>query len=89
MIFFLYGKDTFRSHEKLKEIRNRFFEKIDPDKMNAAVLDGETLNINEFREKVATASFFATKRLVAIENFLLKNKDEEIIKYLGKYLKDK
>ena len=87
MIFFLYGQDTFRSHEKLKGIKERFFTKVDPSEVNYAVLDGDSLSFDEFRQKVFTGSFFSSKRMVIIKNLLAENKNEDTIKNLSKLTK--
>ena len=47
MIIFLYGPDTFRSQQKLKEIRQNFQDKVDTDSSSISVLDGAKIGIKE------------------------------------------
>lgn len=85
MIIFLYGEDTFRSREKLNEIKNKFLEK------NSS---GSGLSLFDFSEKkdnldwpVLTGSrvLFSNKRLIIIKSFLL-NSSLEIQKETLEFL---
>jgi len=88
MIFFLYGPDTFRSRQKLKEIKEKFIKEIDKSSLNIEILKGETLETPEFEKAVLTPPFLAKKRLVIIEDLISKNKGQkiqkEILEALGK-----
>ncbi len=85
MIIFLYGADTFRSHRKLKEIRQNFQDKVDSQSSSISVLDGAKIGIKEIAEQINTGSLFVNKRLVIIEDFF-KNKQEKIFSELKDYL---
>jgi DNA polymerase-3 subunit delta len=82
MIIFLYGPDTFRSRQKLKEIKEKFIKEIDKSALNIEILDGQTLETSEFEKAVSTPSFLAKKRLVIIEDLISKNKGQKIQKEL-------
>ncbi len=86
MIFFLYGEDTYRSRQKLKELKDEFIKKHDKSGLNIACLDGEKLDIEKFRETVSSASFLASKKLVVIENLLARNKGQKIFEEINNYL---
>ncbi|MCX6795211.1 MAG: DNA polymerase III subunit delta [Candidatus Falkowbacteria bacterium] len=85
MIIFLYGADTFRSHRKLKEIRQNFQDKVDSGASSISTLDGAKIGIKEIAEQINTGSLFVNKRLIIIEDFF-NNKQEKIFTELKDYL---
>ncbi len=89
MIIFLYGKDTYRSKEKLNEIIQKFREKRDRDGLSVVKLEGENLNLDDFRRTTLSVGLFSKKRLIIIENLLSKNKDKNLIKEIIDFLKKK
>lgn len=86
MIFFFYGDDTFRSTEKLNQIKEKFTNEVDKQGYNIVSLDGETLILEKFNEAVKQTGFLSVKRLVIIKNLMrnkkLKDFDQDIISYL-------
>ncbi|MDO8582083.1 MAG: DNA polymerase III subunit delta [bacterium] len=70
MIFFLYGQDTYRSRQKLQELKEKFVRERDPSGMNLVVLDGATMKPEDFRNAVSVMSMFAEKRMVVVERLL-------------------
>src|SRR3989338_1284533 len=80
MIIFLYGPDTFRSRQKLKELKEKFIAEVDKAGLNITTLAGENLEINELEKDIASAPFLAKKRLVIIEELIAKNKGQKIQK---------
>jgi len=80
MIIFLYGPDTFRSRQKLKQIKDKFIKEVDKSGLNIETLNGSTLETSEFEKAVSTPSFLAKKRLVIIEDLISKNKGQKIQK---------
>ena len=74
MIIFLYGQDTFRSKEKLRELKNKFIREIDKSGLNLIELDGEKININNFNKAVSTQSFLSKRRMIVIRNIFLAKK---------------
>jgi DNA polymerase-3 subunit delta len=83
MIFFLYGEDTFRSREKLKQIEEKF-KKSDKSRINFVKIDGERLAWRQIEKEIAAPPFLHDKKLVVVENFLKKRgqKFEETVEYL-------
>lgn len=63
MILFLFGEDTFRLFEKVKDIKARFREK-DRSGMNFMEFRAETFTISAFGEAVRARPFLAKSRLV-------------------------
>ena len=70
MILFLHGPDTYRSTQKLKQIKDKFVKEVDPSKMNLTVFDGDKINIDELKKELSAAPFMADKRLIIIKNAL-------------------
>ena len=46
MIIFIYGTDSFRLNQKIKEITDKFISEVDSSKTNLTFLDGENLTEN-------------------------------------------
>lgn len=80
MIIFLYGEDTYRSSQKLNQIRDKFSKEVDSTGMNLTTLDGAKLKFEEFNRQVKASPFLARKRLVIIKNLISENKSKEIQK---------
>ncbi len=80
MIIFLYGPDTFRSRQKLTELKDKFTGEIDKAGLNLVTLNGVELEPAEFERAVATPPFLAKKRMVVIEDLITKNRGQKIQK---------
>lgn len=68
MIIFLYGEDTYRSAQKLQEIKEEFKAKRDPSGLNIATLDGENFDLEKFNNAASQGGFLTTKRLIVVKN---------------------
>lgn len=82
MIIFLYGKDTFRSRQQMKEMVAKFRADRDPQGLNTIVLDCAK-GAKNILEQIMATPFLSERRMVVLENFLsFKNPDlqEEILK---------
>jgi len=88
MIIFIYGEDTFRSREKLKELKEKFIEKADPSGNSIVCINGETTSIEKVNEATAAHSLFSRKRLIIIEN-IFSNKSKELINQVAEYINNK
>ncbi|MBI4281493.1 DNA polymerase III subunit delta [Candidatus Uhrbacteria bacterium] len=85
MIFFLYGQDTYRSRQKLKELKEKFVRDVDPSGANLVVLHGDTMKPEDFRSAVSAMSMFVKKRMVVVERLLESGKQsvqEAVAEYL-------
>lgn len=87
MIIFLYGPDTYRSHEKLSEFIEKFKRKRDAKGLSIIRIESSDLTIDKFRQSVLSPGLFAAKRLIVIENLLSQNKDPYLIKEVINFLK--
>ncbi|MCX6798049.1 MAG: DNA polymerase III subunit delta [Candidatus Falkowbacteria bacterium] len=86
MIIFIYGPDTFRSQRKIKELKEKFINEVDPRASSLNVLSGASANLKNIQEAIATGSLFVKKRLVVIENLFV-NKTTTLFPELLNYLK--
>jgi DNA polymerase-3 subunit delta len=86
MIIFLYGEDTYRSSQKLNQIKDKFTKEVDSSGMNLVILDGAKLKFEEFNQQVKASPFLARKRMVIIKNLISDNKSKEIQKEIADLL---
>ncbi|MDD4332517.1 MAG: DNA polymerase III subunit delta [Patescibacteria group bacterium] len=85
MLIFLYGEDSFRSRQKLKEFRKKFTREVDPTGASLSLVDGVKANLGEINEQVSPSSLLAKKRMIVIEN-IFQNKSTSIFEELEKFL---
>lgn len=84
MIIFLYGEDTYRSRQKLKEIKGRFLREVDPDGSSIIAVDGENATMEKINEMIGAPSLFTKKRMIIIER-LFASKGKTIFDQLYDY----
>jgi len=65
---FLHGDDTFRSREKLRELKEKFLREVDPSGSNLVILDGTTVSASDVWSAAAAQSFLVRKRMVIVED---------------------
>lgn len=86
MILFLYGEDTYRLKQKIKEMKEKYISASLGD-TNLVVLEGKTVEYNEISRQVLAFPFLAKSRLVIIENLIKESKKdivEKVIELLPK-----
>lgn len=86
MIIFLYGNDTYRSSQKLKEIKENFKEKTDPSGINVVTFSGESFNLEKFNNSASQSGFLVAKRLIIVKNLLLSKPSKELAADLAELL---
>ncbi|OIO06757.1 DNA polymerase III subunit delta [Candidatus Falkowbacteria bacterium CG_4_9_14_3_um_filter_36_9] len=86
MIIFLYGPDTFRSRQKLNDIKKFFLIKVDPTGNSLTNVDGAKATMENISEAVGPASLLSRRRMIIVENLFL-NKNQLIYDQFYKYLK--
>ena len=80
MIIFLYGQDTYRSFQKLKEITGHY-KKAHKGGLSLSYFDGGNLNFQDFKNEIETLSIFREKKLAVLRDVLGdKNFQEEFLK---------
>jgi len=88
MILFLYGKDTYRIYQKLKEIENRYLQ-IHKGGLNLEKIRKEDLDFQKFWDKFCQQSIFIKKKLFILYNIfsdpLFKRKFLEKIDFLKEH----
>jgi len=67
MIIFLYGQDTFRLSNKLKEIIN-YYKNLHKNSLNLDFFDLKKDNFENFKNILETKSIFKGKKLLILEN---------------------
>jgi len=89
MIIWVYGEDTFRSRQKLKELISSFKEKFDPGGLNL-IFFKEKLETDEIFQAATAAPFMADKKMVVVENLTnaVKSKEWEELSPLWKRVPD-
>lgn len=83
MIFLLHGPESFRRQQKLKELKDKFINTLDPLGQSLSFLDGSKCNLVNLNDSLASASLFTKKRMLIIENIFL-NQQESIFPELLK-----
>jgi DNA polymerase-3 subunit delta len=85
MFFFFYGEDAFSIHEKVGALKEQFITKSDtPPEM--VILRGSELTRAKYDEAIFSVSFFVSKKIVEVRNFLLESKDQNVREHLLKSL---
>jgi DNA polymerase-3 subunit delta len=78
MIIYLYGEDTFRSHEQLNKMISEFKQKRDPQGYNVIFLDCVKEHGSNIFNEIMSAPFLSEKRMIVLEN-LLTNNDKSLL----------
>lgn len=73
MVFSIYGTDSYRVSEKLKELKTGFIQKRDKSGLNVITLDGEKITPADFQSESLTTPFLGDKKMVVVKN-LISNK---------------
>lgn len=73
MLVFLFGKDTYRSREKLGEILKHYGQ-LPKEKKNLQVFDCAEASLEDVQKELTTPSLFGEKKLLVLKNFF-QNKD--------------
>ena len=76
MIIFLYGQDTYRSCQKLKEIIG-YYKKIHKSNLNLRCFDDENLSFQGLKNELENRSIFRGKKLVVLKGVFLNKKFQE------------
>ena len=66
MIIFLYGRDSFRSYQKLKEIVKKYREK-NPDSLSLHKIDVSSTDLKEIKLVLSSSPLFEEKKLVILK----------------------
>ncbi len=83
MIFFFYGKDTFRANQKIQEIRKKFRKEVDVSGSNEHIFVGKEAKFEQIRNALSALGFFSNKRLLIIKNiFSNKTLSKEFLEYI-------
>lgn len=76
MLIFVYGDDSWRVREKVREMKKRFVEKFDPSGMNLAEF-ADKPQIGAAMQSVQSPGFLAEKRMTVVRDLLVATKKTE------------
>ncbi len=68
MLLFLFGADTYRSREKLREIIGKYAAEIKKGAVELKKFDGADLDFFDFKDAIETASLFCSKKIIIVKN---------------------
>jgi len=85
MIIFLYGADSYRSRQKLNELKEKFISEIDTASQSLIMLDGRSTTLKEISDKINTGSLFVKRRMIVIED-IFENKSDKLLGELATFL---
>lgn len=88
MIIFIYGSDSYRSRQKLNELKNKFINEVDPTAQSLNVIEGKSATVKDISEKISTGSLFVKKRMVVIED-VFENKSDKVLGEIESFLKSR
>lgn len=86
MIFLLHGPESFRRQEKLKDLKDKYINKLDPLGQSLSVLDGAKVTVKNLSDSLSSGSLFTTKRMLIIEN-IFENKQDKLFPVLLELIK--
>jgi len=78
MIIYIYGEDTFLSHQYLTQQIDRFKKERDPQGMNVVIVDGIKEEADRLWVDISASPFLAEKRLIVIQNLLTSKRAETL-----------
>lgn len=76
MLIFIYGKDSYRSRQKLNEIVEHY-KKGHKSGLNLRYLDGGKLSFQEFKDEIRTSSMFEEKKLIILVDVFVNSQFKE------------
>ncbi len=88
MVIYLYGADTFRSRQYLKEQVAKFKIARDPQGYNVVFLDATKESAGKITGELLASPFLAARRLIVVEN-LLNHSDSEFLTSFTKRVEEK
>lgn len=68
MIIFLSGPDTFRSRQKLRELKEKFTKEVDASSINIQTIAGKTATLEAAENALVSAPFLSRKRMVIFDS---------------------
>jgi len=86
MVLFLYGEDSYRSRQKLNQIKKRYLAQ-DKTGLNLVNIDGEDTSFDGIRKLVGSIPFLAKVRLVIVKDLMSKGKNKKLEDRLTEFIK--
>lgn len=64
MLILVHGSDSFRSHDKVEQLKEKFKREVDPSGMNCVELEAENLETGTWSREISTTPFLARRRMI-------------------------
>jgi len=87
MIIFFYGEDSFRSHQKMLEIKDKYLQSDKSGSGLSSFDSSEKLSAGKLKDIFSLPNLLAPKRLVIVKRFILsapEAEQKEVLFYLEK-----
>lgn len=88
MLILIYGDDTYRSNERLLQMKKKYIADIDPSGMNVEIIEGNRLQVEACVTAMKSMPFMVERRLVIIKNIFGSKKGKEFYQELKKVCED-
>jgi len=79
MIFFLYGPDTFRAKQKIKQLKDKFIAEVDPHGTSFLELEGAKLKLETLADAYCPQSLFSKRRFIIVEDIFSSRRKELVV----------
>ncbi len=89
MVILLVGPDSFRSLQRLRQLRQAFRDKHDPTGFNTVSLDGDGVTLAALRDALMSGGLFSSRRMVIIDPYVAKRggiKPDRLVETLRPFL---
>jgi len=85
MIFFLYGPDSFRAKQKIKQLKDKFIAEVDPQGTSLLELDGPKLKLETLSDAYRPQSLFSKRRFIIVQD-IFSSRRKELVVELNEFL---
>lgn len=75
MLLTIYGPDTFRSQQKLNELKDQFIKKVDKSAYNIITVDAKENDLQKIKSEMLSSGFLTQKKMVIIKNTFQQNQE--------------
>lgn len=70
MIILIHGDDSFRTHEKVRQLQEKFTREVDPSGLNRVVVEAQDLEAGQWSREITTTPFLARRRMIVARGVL-------------------
>lgn len=91
MIIFFYGEDTFRSQQKVEEVKQKFLREVDATGNGITSLEASEVSVDDIARLMASGGgFFSSKRLIILKDIFFQKKQwkESFVEFFPEWVRD-